>query len=283
VNLLRYRSTILHVLIFTALTSLTQVGGVIFILALLASRWLLPTTLQGWRHAAATTMIFIFFYQALSATVVPALAAVGGRIPLPCYPEAHRPFAAGSRWYCVLNRNYIDARFVTLMTELSQSVDRAYPGTITLYLDGNFPFVDGFPLLPPLSHNDGRKLDLAYYYASPGANYVPGSLRSPIGYWAFEQPGASEGSPCTGRSWLSLRWNLNFLQGLYPNRPLEPERTAAALRWLVDEGQKFGIERVFIEPYLATRLGVSSPVLGFQGCRAARHDDHIHIQIMPQR
>jgi hypothetical protein len=27
------------------------------------------------------------------------------------------------------------------------------------------------------------------------------------------------------------------------------------------------------------RLGVSSPLLGFQGCRAARHDDHIHIQI----
>jgi hypothetical protein len=26
-------------------------------------------------------------------------------------------------------------------------------------------------------------------------------------------------------------------------------------------------------------LGVSSPLLGFQGCRAARHDDHIHIQI----
>jgi hypothetical protein len=39
------------------------------------------------------------------------------------------------------------------------------------------------------------------------------------------------------------------------------------------------VERVFIEPYLAARLGVASPVLGFQGCRAARHDDHIHVQI----
>ncbi|MET0500376.1 MAG: hypothetical protein ABW172_02510 [Candidatus Binatia bacterium] len=27
------------------------------------------------------------------------------------------------------------------------------------------------------------------------------------------------------------------------------------------------------------RLGLSSPLLGFQGCRAARHDDHIHIQV----
>ena len=42
---------------------------------------------------------------------------------------------------------------------------------------------------------------------------------------------------------------------------------------------RFKVERIFIEPYLAARLGVSSDVLGFQGCRAARHDDHIHIQI----
>ena len=72
---------------------------------------------------------------------------------------------------------------------------------------------------------------------------------------------------------------MKALQPLYPDRPLEPERTRTALRWLVTEGQKFGVERVFVEPYLAARLGVSSPLLGFQGCRAARHDDHIHVQI----
>jgi hypothetical protein len=72
---------------------------------------------------------------------------------------------------------------------------------------------------------------------------------------------------------------MRLLQGLFPGRPLEPERTGAALRWLTTEGQRAGIERIFIEPYLAARLGVSSPLLGFQGCRAARHDDHIHIQI----
>jgi hypothetical protein len=66
------------------------------------------------------------------------------------------------------------------------------------------------------------------------------------------------------------------LQDLWPVMPLEPERTRHALRWLASEGR---VERIFIEPYLAARLSVSSPVLGFQGCRAARHDDHIHIQI----
>jgi len=272
---------ILSALIFIALTLLTQIGGVIFILTLLVGRWLLPATWHGWQRTAATTIIFVFLYQTLSATAVPALAAAGGRVPLPCYAEAGRPFAAGSRLYCVLNRNYVDAQLVALLTDLSRAVDRAYPGTVTLYLDGNFPFVDGFPLLPHLSHNDGRKLDLAYYYARSDGSYLPGDLRSSIGYWAFEQPGAGDKPSCTGRSLLSLRWDLGFLQPFYPNRPLEPARTAAALRWLADQGQKFGIERIFIEPYLATRLGVSSPLLGFQGCRAARHDDHIHIQVKP--
>jgi hypothetical protein len=278
---LSYRQILIYALIIITLTLLTQVGGVIFLLAVVAGRWLIPQSLQGWRHAALTTVIFVFLYQALSATAVPALAAIGGRVPLPCYAETERPFAAGSRLYCILNRNYVDARLVTLLTELSQSLDRAYPGTITLYLDGNFPFVDGFPLLPHLSHNDGRKLDLAYYYASPDKAYLPGRMRSSIGYWAFEQPGAGDKPSCTGRSLLSMRWDMSFLRSFHPDRPLEPQRTTAALRWLADEGPKLGLERVFIEPYLAARLGISSPMFGFQGCRAARHDDHIHIQIKP--
>ncbi len=199
-------------------------------------------------------------------------------MPLPCYADAGRPFAAGNRWYCILNRHYVDARFVALMTEMSQAIDRAYPGTITLYLDGNFPFVDGFPLLPHLSHNDGRKLDLAYYYASSDKNIAGGdAFRSAIGHSSSPARATNRRAPA-GR--FDSRWDMDFLRSLYPNRPLEPERTAAALRWLADEG-KFAVERIFVEPYLAKRLGVSSPVLGFQGCRAARHDDHIHIQIKP--
>jgi hypothetical protein len=109
--------------------------------------------------------------------------------------------------------------------------------------------------------------------------------RSPIGYWAFEQPSAGDASPCGVRSWLSLRWDLNFLQDKLPDRVLEQRRTSAALQWLLSDGTGFKVDRIFIEPYLAAHLGVqasgvqASPALGFQGCRAARHDDHIHIQI----
>jgi hypothetical protein len=163
------------------------------------------------------------------------------------------------------------------MTDLSRDVEREFPGTVTLFLDANMPFLRGFPLLPHLSHHDGRKLDIAYYYAAPGGSYLPGRTRSPLGYWAFEQPTATDRSMCPRGSWLTLRWDMSALQDLWPEMRLEPARTRHALRWLAAERR---VERIFIEPYLAARLGVSSPLLGFQGCRAARHDDHIHIQIV---
>ncbi len=114
---------------------------------------------------------------------------------------------------------------------------------------------------------------------TPEGDYLPRGLRSPIGYGAFEQPRANDPTPCEAGQLLTLRWDLDPLQPVFRDLPLDEERTRAALEWLFDEGRGFGIERVFIEPHLATRLGLSSPVLGFQGCRAARHDDHIHLQI----
>jgi hypothetical protein len=270
---------VVAVLGFLALTVVTQVGGLILIVTWLIGRFALQPSLRGWRRIGLLAALFIVLYGAASAFVVPLWAALVGRVPLPCHADADRPFAAAHPLYCALNRHYVDARLVPLLTSLSRKIDRAHPGTPTLFLDANLPFLDGFPLLPHLSHSDGRKLDLALYYATPAGAYLPGQLRSPIGYWAFEQPNPGDPSPCRGRSWLSLRWDMAALQPLYPNRPLEPERTRAALHWLVTEGQQFGVERVFVEPYLAARLGVSSPLLGFQGCRAARHDDHIHVQI----
>ena len=35
---------------------------------------------------------------------------------------------------------------------------------------------------------------------------------------------------------------------------------------------------LLLEPYLAVRLGVAGPMVRFQGCRAARHDDHVHVE-----
>jgi hypothetical protein len=187
--------------LFVVLTLVTQVGGLILVLAWLIGRYGFPKSLSGWRRTAALAALFVGLYAGLSIFLVPPLAAVGGRVPLPCRAQSDRPFAAAHPLYCVLNRHYVDPRLAVLLTALSREIDRAYPGTLTVFLDANFPFLDRFPLLPHLSHSDGRKLDLAYYYRAPDGQYLPGQLRSPIGYWAFEQPGAATSSPCQKQSW----------------------------------------------------------------------------------
>jgi hypothetical protein len=270
---------VIAISVFVLLTLLTQIGGLVLLLAWLVSRLTFPKALAGWRRIVTSAGLFAALYAGISVLAVPPLAALGGRVPLPCRPGPDRPFGAGNIAYCVLNRHYVAPELLSLVTELSREMDRTFPGTVTLFLDGNFPFLNGFPLLPHLSHTDGRKLDLAFHYSDAEGFYLPSMMRSPIGYWAFEQPAPQDSSPCGRESWLSLRWNLVALQDRFPNRPLESQRTSAALRWLVADGLRFKVDRIFIEPYLAARLGVSSPLLGFQGCRAARHDDHIHIQI----
>ena len=159
-------------------------------------------------------------------------------------------------------------------------MEMTFPGTTTLALDGNFPFFDGFPMLPHLSHSDGRKLDVAFYYQDADGQFLDKATRSPIGYFAFERPSEESVLPCKGRGdVLTMRWDLDVLQALWQPWSLEERRTREALRWLSDEGRDFGIEKIFVEPHLAQRLGVSAENIKFQGCRTARHDDHMHMQV----
>lgn len=264
---------------FAVLTILTQIGGIALVLAYLVVRIVWRAPLQGWRAFGTTFVAFAAIYSAMTFLIVPPLAALADRVPLPCSFDSNKSFGAANPIYCVLNRNYVAPELANLLVNFSREIDQAYPGTRTFYLDANFPFLNGFPLLPHLSHSDGRKLDIAFYYADENGTYLPGKLRSPIGYWAFEFPVKGESSPCRDNQILTLRWDMKPLQSAFPRYAIDAPRTKAALNWLFTAGQKFGVERVFVEPHLAARLGTSSPLLGFQGCRAGRHDDHIHLQI----
>lgn len=48
------------------------------------------------------------------------------------------------------------------------------------------------------------------------------------------------------------------------------------LNWLAADPR---VGRIFVEPHLRESLGLASEKFGFQGCRAARHDDHVHFQL----
>lgn len=252
-----------RLVVFLLLTALTQVGGLVYVAALaLARRTRRPAL------ALFAALYLVGWYP------VGRLAALAGRTPLPCFgggPLRASPLA------CALHRHYVRPGLAELMTRLARAEDRAFPGTLTRTLDAGFPFVDGFPVLPHLSHRDGRKVDLAFYYRGDDG-YRRGALGSPLGYWRYEGPGPDEPQPCRGRP-SARRWDMNWFAP-FTRRSLsvDRDRTRFALRWLAGEGRRLGVTKVFVEPHLARRFGVAGAAIRFQGCRAARHDDHMHVE-----
>ena len=260
-----------HGFAIVLLTLLTQIGGLAWLLAL-ALRRLLPSPRR------LVFLVFVAGVYAAAMLVTHQVAPLFGRVPLPCFTTAN--LAVRSPLYCALNRNYVTPGLKAAAEAYAAHMASSFPGTKTLALDANFPFVAGFPLLPHLSHDDGRKLDLALYYRDDTGNFRNGETRSPLGYFAFQQPLPNSLQPCANRRrFITLRWDMNWLQALFPDWDVEPARMKEALRWLSTEGRSHDIEKVFIEPHIPARLGVASDTIRFQGCNVARHDDHIHIQV----
>lgn len=241
-----------HATLITLLTLLTQLGGLAWALALFFRRRLLA-------FALGYTLLW-------GAALV--IAPLFGRVPLSC--TADGPLQMRAWVFCLANRNYMAPELRDTLADAATALNQDYPGSPLQVLDANFPFFTGFPLLPHLSHDDGEKADIAFFYRRDGA-YAPGFTPSPVGYFAFE-PGPTDCPPVR----LSLRWDLGWLQPLWPAHGLDTDRTALVLRLLAGDAR---IKRIFIEPHLKARLRVQGATIGFQGCRAARHDDHIHVQL----
>ncbi|URK86518.1 hypothetical protein LP421_18935 [Rhizobium sp. RCAM05350] len=261
-----------NVFLFVVLTLLTQIGGIVFLVSIAVSRLLQIS------RRLLKAVVFLSLYV-LATIAAHAVAPSFGRVPLPCFSAA-AALQLQSPLYCVLNRNYVSVGMRQAAEDLARHMATQFPGTVTLALDANFPFIDGFPLLPHLSHSDGRKMDIAFYYRGKTGEALSGQTRSPIGYFAFEQPDAGSPLPCAGRDdLLTFRWDLKLLQPLFADWSLDEARTRAAVQWLSSEGRAAGVEKIFIEPHLVKTLAVENDTVRFQGCRAARHDDHIHFQV----
>lgn len=245
-------SVIGHALVVAILTVLTQIGGLAWVLSLFFRR----------RLAA-----FVLAYAAMTIATV-WVAPQFGRVALSCFGDG--PLRMQSWMYCALNRNYVAPQLADVLRRTADEMHRRFPGAQTLVLDANFPFSDGFPLLPHLSHDDGEKADLAFFYRDE-TGYLRGATRSPIGYFAFEQ-GPTQCAP----KWPTLRWDFAFLQPVWPDYGLDLERNRAVLQILSNDRR---IGKILLEPHLVQKLNAAHPRIRFQGCRAARHDDHIHLQL----
>jgi len=244
--------SIFRLAVFALLTVLTQIGGIAFLVSLFFRKRLYA---------------FVCVYAAL-LVITGWVAPLAGRTALSCWGGGS--LQVQSWFYCATNRNYVSPGLAEVLEDAADATAKAYPGTKTLVLDANFPFLTGFPLLPHLSHDDGEKVDLAFFYQDD-RGYLAGRTRSLVGYFAFEQ-GASDCS----RVWPTLRWNLGVLQPLWADYSVEPNRTRFLVSTLASDRR---VGKIFLEPHLKSSLGLNAAKVRFQGCRAARHDEHIHVQL----
>ncbi len=264
--------------LFLLLTAFTQVGGLVLLAWLPLRRMVDAKMPAGFFKRVAKLAGFVVLYLAVTFGLVPPLARRFGRVPLPVRGTTH--VAPLTVWTCVLNRHYVKPALRQSLSEAAGRLHAACPGTRVAYLDANFPFLDGFPLWPHLSHNDGNKLDLAFFYrdARTGER-LSGRAVSPIGYGGYEGPARGEPDTpagCAARGY----WQYGLLGHLVPQGSQETmrfdaERTRQFIRLLVEQP---GVGKLFIEPHLKARLRLRSGKIRFHGCRAVRHDDHIHVQ-----
>ncbi|NMM49727.1 hypothetical protein [Marinigracilibium pacificum] len=253
---------IIHILMIIFLTILTQTGGLIYIIALLSSK-ALKRTITG-------PVTFILIYALCSGVLLPWFSSYGGRVPLP----VDHPYIKPGNWFTVIcNRHYVAPLVKQEMVKVAEDIAQTTPGYKMVYLDANFPFFKGFPLIPHLSHNDGKKVDIAFTYNSD--NKITTKLPSIWGYGNYVDKSYSPNQVCpeSGTSY-GITEKLPFTEinpGLEVNHEVN---TRVANRIL--KAQR--IEKIFVEPYLKSKWKLNSNKVRFQGCHAVRHDDHFHVQ-----
>lgn len=256
--------TIYRLAMLAFLTIVTQVGGIAYLIGMLFGR-----------SRLRVLAISLAAYAVMTAIMVPLLAASSGRVRLPCSSSGDAPVVAATWLTCALNRGYVRRSALETVTALGRDYAQQFPGSKLTTLEAGFPFIEGFPLIPHISHKDGRKVDLAYAYRTAAdGSAIPYGSPSWIGYFIFEQSKPGERISCPRPT--ALRWNFYWVQPNPPIWVIDEERTGWILRWLKERSS---VEKIFIEPYLADRMGVDGGKVRFQGCNAARHDDHIHFQV----
>ena len=255
--------------LFLLLTIITQIGGIAYLLSIplrsklpLQTKWIKPIS-------------FAAVYLVLTFLLTPLLAPLFGRVKI-----QHSSNIAPTNYMTVLlNRNYVKPDLNTVLQKAAANLEPQ--GIKVKYLDACFPFVDGFPLPPHLSHNDGKKVDISLIYEDADGT-ISNKKKSISGYGHFEEPTAREGNQtqvCKERGY----WQYDFPKylsfgSIRSDLQFSNKGTKQLTQAFLSQSE---VSKIFIEPHLKSRMGLANQKVRFHGCRAVRHDDHIHVQIYP--
>ena len=259
--------TTLRIFLFVLLTVITQIGGIVYLLSI----WICSTWIKNSKFKFLIVFIGVYLFSTL--IIVPLLAPIFGREKV-----IHMDNIKPTNYITVLfNRNYVRPELNELLNQTGKVLSEA--NIQIRYLDANFPFINRFPLLPHLSHNDGKKIDLSLIYETKNGK-ISNRQKSVSGYGIFESPKPGEFNQ------IEACLKSGYLQYDYPkyitfgeiNKDLVFSKTGTKkLIKTILKNENLG--KIFIEPHLKSRMELEDSRIRFHGCRAVRHDDHIHVQL----
>ncbi len=259
---MKFKTILIHFLLVVLLTILTQIGGLIWLFSVIISIKLKK------KKRFVFPIIYLFF----NLLIIPPIAKHFGRETLPVFSENLKP----RNWvYPLLFRNYVKPELKNLLLKSSENLNQN--GISLTYLDANFPFYEGFPLLPHLSHNDGRKVDISFMYLNEddeSTNKKP----SVSGYGVYSNSDNNYTSKdCKEKGYWQYDFPKYLTFGKINDLDLDTKGTKTLIQELLSNSKT---QKIFIEPHLKKTLGLSNQnKIRFHGCQAVRHDDHIHLQI----
>lgn len=258
---------IIKILLFVFLTVLTQIGGIVYLISLIISK--------KWNKNLKFKTLFVFIGLYLFSTllIVPLIAPIFGREKIK-HSEKIKPT---NYMTVLLNRNYVQPK----LNELLSQTEKKLNGTnIEIhYLDANFPFINKFPLLPHLSHNDGKKIDISLIYETNNG-IITAKQKSVSGYGVFENPKPNEYNQiekCLDKGYFQYDYPKYLTFGKINKELKFSEKGTKKLIESILKNRNLG--KIFIEPHLKSRMKLHDRRIRYHGCRAVRHDDHIHIQL----
>lgn len=266
-----------HTLFFVFLTLLTQIGGLIWLLSVYLNR-LAQKRRRIWGLRWA---IFMVLYTLTTIFLVPPIAKYCfDRVPLPVYSNAH--LEPENRIYSFFNRTYVKPALLDALEEVAEQMQVNYPGAAIWFMDANFPFIDGYPLQPHLTHDIGKSIDITFYWKNAKTGIPIRKNPSPHGYglWAEAKPGEFDYSKhCKQQGYWYIGYDGTFASWgcNKQNYTFDEARTGELMR-LIAAHPAFG--RILIQPHLKERFGLQQyDNIAAQDCFSARHDDHVHVQL----
>lgn len=266
---MKFFSVLIDILLVILFTIITQVGGLLYLGAI----FIAPRININFKFKRLSTFVVLYFFA--SFTIIPVLAHIGHRERIKHYSHI-KPV---NYLTVILNRNYVTPKMNGMLAKISNELSSKKVDIQLRYLDACFPFFNGFPLLPHLSHYDGKKIDFSLVYQNQKGEMVNES-KSVSGYGVFEEPLNSEFNQtvyCKNKGYGQYDFSKYLTLGkINEELKFSLSGTKALLEILLRQKE---VQKIFIEPHLANRMKMKHPKIRFQGCNAVRHDDHIHVQI----